>query len=132
MVSSVDGEENFILVMSVKIMESMNLGDDIAVLNQAKLLFSILPDDKKKELKIPPVEKRIEGLLEDEHTMRILRLMQKIKSETETSIEYYYKDRGQDERLYYNKELETDLISVNKEIRNAISKIIADNQGITL
>jgi hypothetical protein len=61
--------------------------------------------------------------------MRTLKLMQRVKTEIDTSIEYYDEDVGQDSRLFYQTKLEGMMIGLQEEIRGVLAVIIREKTG---
>lgn len=114
------------------IMESINEDQHISMLNQTELLLNTLEDKFIKEHKLTDLKNKINQILTSETNMRVLRLMQRIKKETDTSIEYYDADRGQDERLFYQQGLEEEMLGLQNEIRKALSTIIKEKTSGTL
>lgn len=124
----VEQEDSFVFEIVRTIINGINKDEHITVLNNVSLLFNIIdPDLKDKEIK--SLEKEVDEILNNHNTMRVLRVINKVKEENSTSIEYYYKDRGRDARLFYNYELENKMMTLNKRIRIALSKII-NNTGV--
>ena len=117
-------EHNFVYEQIVKIMESINNDDILSMLNEADLLLKLMPEEFKKEHKLTILEKKIKEIIVNEEMLRDIKLYKRLKTETETSTEYYGKDRGSDERLHYNKEMEERIMKIQEKIRVAISKII--------
>jgi hypothetical protein len=123
----------FILDLCTKIIDSITIGDNIAMLNQTSIILQLYDKDFLKQNKLLELQKRIDATLTNEKNMRILRMMQTIKTETDTRIEYYDRDVGSDERLYYAQEMEEEMIDFEQEIRTAVSKIIQElstEQGV--
>ena len=117
-------ETSFLLEQTSAILSGMNKDDHVCVLNHTDILLSMIPDSIIKELKLQKLKFEVQALLQDKDQMRVLHLLQKVKEELETSIEYYYKDRGRDDRLYYNVDVETKMIRINAEIRKAIGSLL--------
>ena len=110
-----------------KIMDSINLDKPVTTLNETDLLIKTLPKkfiDKHKETII--VEAKIRNILMDKIAMRHLRLIQNIKSELETSTEYYDQDVGTDKRLNYKEGFEEVMTELNEEIRKLLSNVNKD------
>jgi len=110
-----------------KIMDSINLDKPVTTLNETDLLIKTLPKkfiDKHKETII--VEAKIRNILMDKIAMRHLRLIQNIKSELETSTEYYDQDVGTDKRLNYKEGFEEVMTELNEEIRKLLSNVNRD------
>lgn len=128
LLTNMDEEKGFMYNECMRIMDALNNDDTIAMLNETQIILRIIPDD----IKFDKLEKDISKILQDDKTMRILHLMKKIKAEVETAIEYYYIDRGRDERLFYQEDLEKKLNKLKEEIRIAISIILKNYGGIEL
>ena len=112
---------------TIKIMDSINLDKPVTTLNETDLLIKTLPKkfiDKHKETII--VEAKIRNILMDKIAMRHLRLIQNIKSELETSTEYYDQDVGTDKRLNYKEGFEEVMTELNEEIRKLLSNVNRD------
>jgi hypothetical protein len=117
----------FIIETCQKIMDSITINDHIAMLNNTSLLLKLFDKEYIKQNKLTNLQERITGTLTNEANMRTLRMMQTIKTETDTRIEYFeLPNRGSDERLFYQEEMEEDMINYEEEIRTAISKIIKE------
>lgn len=114
------------------IMESINEDQHIKMLNETELLLNTLDDKFLKEHRLNKLKTKINKILTTEQNMRILRLMQRIKKETDTSIEYYDADRGQDDRLFYQEELEEEMLDLQNQIRKALAIIIKEKTSGTL
>jgi hypothetical protein len=107
-----------------KIMTAIDEDENITMLNQTDLLLKMLEKKFKKEHELETTENKIKNFLQNTKNMRILRMQQKIKRETETAIEYYDRDIGRDERLFYQEKLEEDITKLQEEIRRTLSIII--------
>jgi hypothetical protein len=97
------------------------------------LILKMFDNKYLKANNLIELQKRIKATLTSESNMRTLRLMQTIKTETDTRCEYFDADVGSDSRLFYQEEMEEDMISYEEEIRTAISKIIkelSEEEGI--
>jgi hypothetical protein len=108
-------------------MDAISESDHISMLNHASLILSMTSDETKKRL--PQVNKlllKINKVLTYEPNMRILKLMQKITKEVETSVEYYSPPISNDERLFYKQNLEQEMINFGHEIRRVIAEIIKE------
>jgi hypothetical protein len=115
------------------LMEAITENDHVAMLNHTSLILQSIPDDTKKRL--PQTKKLLEKInrtLHHEGNMRILRLMQRIKKEVDTAIEYFDEDIGSDHRLFYKEELEDEMIMYENEIRKIIADIIKDQTENTI
>lgn len=107
------------------IMTAINNDEPITILNETSLLIKTLDEEFKKEHpKIKKLEKKIKQLITNPKNNRIIRLNNIIKKEIETYIEYLDRDIGQDERLYYQEQLEEELTTITEEIRELLSLII--------
>lgn len=98
--------------------------DQISVLTETDILLKTLNSKFIKEHQLEKLQKRIDHFLLNQTNYRLLRLNQKVKLEIDTAIEYYDKDIGMDDRLFYQEELEQDLMELNRDIRNFIAIII--------
>lgn len=121
-----DYTTQFIIDTCTKIIDSITINDNIAMLNNMSLILKMFEKDFLKQNKLLELQKRIDATLTNEQNMRILRMMQTIKTETDTRIEYFDKDIGSDERLFYQQEMEEEMIGFEQEIRTAVSKIIKE------
>lgn len=109
------------------LMDCISESDHVAMLNHASLILSSIPDETKKRLpQTTKILTKINKVLTYEPNMRILRLMQKVKKEVDTGIEYYSPEIGNDERLFYKQNLEKEMISFEHEIRKVMADIIKD------
>lgn len=72
------------------------------------------------------LQKSIDKILNNEKHMRILRLMQTIKTEVDSRIFYYDRDYGSDPTLFYQKETEETMLSLESDIRKAVAVIIQE------
>jgi len=123
----------FTLDLCMKIIDTINTGDNVAMLNQTSILLQLVDKEYLKKNKLIDLQKRIKVTLTNEPNMRILRMMQTIKTETDTRIEYLDQDRGNDERLFYQEDMEKEMIVFEEEIRTAVSIIIkelSDDEGV--
>jgi len=108
-----------------KISEAMNEDKIVTTLNETSILIKTLPfKDEFKE-----IEKEIDEILNKSEILRKLRLNQTIKNETETRIEYYDEDIGEDKRTKYDKETENMILKLQKKIRIIMGKIIQETSG---
>lgn len=124
-----DDEVNFFYEIGNKIMESISTDDNIDMLNQTDLLMKSLTNEFKKRNNLNKIETEIRTILKDTDKMRILRILQRVKKESELAIEYYHKDVGNDERLFYNEETEKQMFELQEKIRTALSKVIKEMQS---
>lgn len=108
------------------IMSAINEDQHINMLNETELLLNTLDTKFLTKHRLTKLQKKINKVLTSEENMRILRLMQRIKTETDTSVEYYDKDIGQDERLFYQQEMEEEMLEFQNEIRKALATIIKE------
>jgi hypothetical protein len=123
----------FTLDLCMKIIETINTGDNVAMLNQTSIILQLFDKEYLKQNKLIDLQKKIDNTLKDEKNMRVLRMMQTIKIETDTRIEYLDEDRGSDQRLFYQQEMEEEMIQFEKEIRTAVSTIIkelSEDEGV--
>jgi len=116
----------FTLDLCMKIIDTINTGDNVAMLNQTSILLQLFDKEYLKKNKLADLQKRIKATLTNEPNMRVLRMMQTIKTETDTRIEYLDEDRGNDERLFYQEDMEKEMIGFEEEIRTAVSTIIKE------
>lgn len=116
----------FTLDLCTKIIDTINVGDNIAMLNQTSILLQLYTKDFLKQNKLLELQERIDKVLGNEKNMRILRMMQTIKIETDTRIEYFDENIGSDHRLDYEQGMEEEMIGFEQEIRTAVSKIIKE------
>jgi hypothetical protein len=112
-----------------KIMEAINKDDHVTMLNETDLILKVMGQEFLKAHKFGKIHAKIKEILNDEPSMRILKLMQRVKTEVDTSIEYYDKDRGQDERLFYQTPVEEQMIYIQEDIREVLSTIIREKTG---
>jgi hypothetical protein len=118
--------ERFIIDTCTRILDSITNDDNIAMLNQTSMILQLYDKEFLKANKLLKLQEKIDNTLTNEKNMRILRMMQTIKTETDTRIEYYDQDIGQDERLFYQQDMEEEMIAFQQEIRVAVSKIIKE------
>lgn len=104
------------------IMKAISTDDPYTALTETDLLLKTI--NVKDYPSANELQKKIDSFLLDKTNNRILRLNSVTKREIETHIEYLDKDIGQDHRLFYQKELEEDLISLYGEIRTFLANII--------
>ena len=121
-----DYTSQFIIDTCTKIIDSITNDDNIAMLNNTNLILNLFDKKYLKENQLTDLQKRINATLTNEANMRILRMMQTIKTETDTRIEYYDEDRGQDNRLFYQQEMEEEMLNYQQEIRQAMAIIIKE------
>lgn len=107
-------------------MDSITNDDNIAMLNNTNLVLNLFDKKYLKQNNLTDLQKRINNTLTNEANMRILRMMQTIKTETDTRIEYYDEDRGSDNRLFYQQEMEEEMLNYQQEIRQAMAIIIKE------
>jgi hypothetical protein len=112
-----------------KIMEAINKDDHVMMLNETDLLLKVMGQEFMNAHKFGKIYAKIKEILNDEPSMRVLKLMQRVKTEVDTSIEYYDKDRGQDERLFYQTPIEEQMIHTQEDIRKVLSTIIREKTG---
>ena len=116
----------FVIDLCIRIVDAINQGDNVAMLNQASIMLQLYDKDFLKQNKLLDLQRRIDATLTNEPNMRILRMMQTIKIETDTRIEYMDENIGSDHRLFYQQEMEEEMIGFEQEIRTAVSKIIKE------
>jgi hypothetical protein len=122
-------ENNSIELITNQITIIMNAMDEdqcYSCLNETDFLLKMIPSELQKEKNVFKLHRRIKNFLLNQDNVRILRLMQKIKSEPETSVEYYDRDYGSDERLLFQNELEADLLITYDEIKTFLSWLIRE------
>ena len=126
----------FLIEQVTKIMDSINEDQPMTTLNETDLLIHTLDKEFQEthSEEIDALKAIIQNFLEDPKNNRALRMNTRIKQETETCIEYYDKDRGQDTRLFYEKNLESDLNKANTQIRRLLAKVIKEklNEDVDL
>lgn len=122
--------DNLLIQQIGRIMEAINDDDNVVILNETSLLFEILPDHIIKEHE--GLKKEIITISEDGQKIRSLRLTKRIKEETETAIEYYGKDIGNDERLIYKRTLEKEMLTLQNKIRRFLAVIVKKYMGGTI
>lgn len=115
---------DFMYEQVVKIMNSINADDNTTMINETDLLLKTLPEKFKEDYELIKLEKEIQKIFNDKDEMRILRIIQKIKIDGESCIEYYDIDKGQDHRLFYREELEKKFFNLQEKIRKALSVIL--------
>jgi len=108
------------------IMNSINEDKYLNMLNETALLLQILDNEFKTQHNLTKIEKIINKILTDDTKVRVLKLLQRIKNETDTAIEYYDRDIGQDARLFYQEQFEKDMINIQTNIRKALAIIIKE------
>lgn len=113
-----------ILNLIEKIQTAIAEDEAISALSETDLLLKILDDEYKKKNKLDKIQKKITHFLTNPNNSRMLRLQQRLKREIDTAIEYYDEDIGNDHRLFYQKEMEEDIIALYDEIRTAMATII--------
>jgi hypothetical protein len=125
-------EVDYTYEQTIRIIHNMSLDDYNGMLNETDILLNCFDDEKLKIFGLIDLRKKISSLLVDEGKMRLISLLQKIKTETDTGIEYLDEDRGLDERLIYRPKLEKELLELKSEIRKAISKILKNKKELEL
>jgi hypothetical protein len=121
-----DDTIQFTLDLCTKIIDSITANDNVAMLNQTSVILKLYDNEFLKQNKLLELKKKIELTLSNEKNMRILRMMQTVKTEVDTRIEYFDADVGSDQRLFYQQEMEEEMIMFENEIRTAVSKIIIE------
>ena len=116
----------FTLDLCMKVIDSINANDSVAMLNQTSILLKLQDKEFLKDNNLIKIKEKIDKTLTNEKNMRVLRMMQTIKTEVDTRIEYFDADIGADHRLFYQQEMEQEMISFEQEIRKAISTIITE------
>lgn len=122
-------EIEYTLIKVNRIMEAMNNDDELSVLNETDLLLKVLP--KKNKPEIISLSDEIKKLLLNDEKMRIIKLLRKVKEESDSGTEYYDLERGNDPKLFYQKDYEETINSLNDRIRTLLSIIIRDKVGET-
>lgn len=120
---------DFTLNTIEKIMHAINEDESYVAMNETDLLLKTLDSKYKKEKKLDELELSIANFLKNPKNSRLLRLLQKVKREIDTGIEYYDEDIGNDHRLFYQNDLEEDVNIVYEKIRAALASIIKDKLG---
>jgi hypothetical protein len=110
------------------IMQSMNNDDQLSVLNETDLLLKFL---EKKKNAFLSLEKEISSILLDKDKMRIVKLLKKVKEESDSGVEYYDEERGNDSKLTFNEEYEKTMNILNDKIRSLLAEIIKEKIGET-
>lgn len=103
---------------------AMNEDYQYTALAETDLLLKTLTPQFIKDKKLDDLQKLISTILRKPEYNRILRMNQRIKIDQETALEYYDEDIGTDERLFYQKDLEKDLIKANERIREFLAILI--------
>jgi hypothetical protein len=126
-----DQEENADIIISQIqiIMSAIDEDQCYTALNECDFFIKMLPVELQKEKNIAKLQKRLNNFLLNQSNVRILRLLQKLKTEVDTAIEYFDLDIGTDERLFFQTELEQDLLLTYAEIRNMFGWIIREKLG---
>jgi hypothetical protein len=107
-----------------RITEAMNEDDPITAITETNILLQSLNPQFLKDNQLEWLLKQTHKLLTDPDLNRLLRLNKRLKEEVETAIEYYDKNIGSDQRLYYQHQIEKDLNKTYAHIRTMISIII--------
>lgn len=114
-----------LLIDQIKtVMVSINADDPYTTMNETDLLLKTLNDDFKLLHGLDELQKRLDNFLLVPANNRILRLNSRIKQELETAIEYYDTDIGQDTRLLFQNDLESDILEVMSDIRSFLALLI--------
>lgn len=114
-----------LLIDQIKtVMVSINADDPYTTMNETDLLLKTLVPEFKKTHDLDKLQKKIDNFLLQPANNRILRLNSRIKQELETAIEYYDADIGQDTRLLYQNDLESDILEVMGDIRTFLALLI--------
>jgi hypothetical protein len=125
-------EIDYTYEQTIRIIHCMSVDDYHGMLNETDILLNCFDDEQIKVLGLSFLAKKISGLLVDEKWMRLVSLLQKIKAEVDTGIEYFDDDRGLDERLIYRPKLEKELLELKRDIRKAISNILKKKKEMEL
>jgi len=123
-------ETDYIYSLTERILNYIREEDYLGMLNETDVLLKFLEDNFKIEQSLEKLEKEIHTLLLDESRMRIVKLLQSVKTEQDTKIEYYDIDRGIDERLKYRGTVEKELLTLQEKIRDMISKVLKNKSRI--
>lgn len=123
-------ETDYIYSLTERILNYIREEDYLGMLNETDVLLKFLEDNFKNEQSLEKLEKEIHTLLLDESRMRIVKLLQSVKTEQDTKIEYYDIDRGIDERLKYRGTVEKELLTLQEKIRDMISKVLKNKSRI--
>lgn len=120
-------EIEFILNKINYILQSMSHDDTLTTLQETDLLFKILPKKKRPDLIM--LEEKVRNILLDNEEMRIIKLLRKVKEDSDSGAEYYDADRGNDKKLFYAKEHENKILILFDEIRTALAVLIKEKIG---
>lgn len=110
------------------ILQAMDADDELSVLNETDLLLKSIPMNNKEVISL---KKELHSILLGVDKMRIIKLLRKIKEDSESGVEYYDTDRGNDPKLHFDKEMERTMLRLNDDIRTALSIIIKEKIGET-
>lgn len=117
-------EKDFLYEQVIKIMTAMNQDQQYTMLNETDLILNIIPPSFKEAYDFLELGKEVRGILNNKDKLKHLKLIQRIKAETETGIEYYSQDLGDDERLLYGEDFENTMMTLQQKIRDALGKIM--------
>jgi hypothetical protein len=111
------------------IMGAIDEDESYTVLNETDFLIKILPKELQEEKKIVKLKRRLDNFLLNKQNSRLLRLLQKLKTEPDVAVEYFAQDYGTDERLLFQEELEADMLTTYAEIRDVLAWIVREKLG---
>ncbi len=114
------------------ITKSLNADDAISAISETDTLMKTLSKENIEKYKLKELQRLCNTFLLDNKNNRILRINQRIKEEQETAIEYYDKDIGEDHRLFYDEELEKELLKTYNEIRKLLATLIKEKLTDTI
>jgi len=126
-----DQEENADIITNqiTIIMGAIDEDQCYTAVNECDLLIKMLPLEIQAEKAVIKLHRRIKNFLLNQNNVRILRLLQKLKTEVDTAIEYFDEDIGTDARLNFQTELEADLLIAYDEMRTFFAWIIREKLG---
>ena len=107
-----------------KVMHAIGEDEAITALSETDLLLKMLDEEYIKKYKLEKLKTDISHFLKNPDNSRMLRLQQRLKREVDTAIEYYDEDIGNDHRLFYQKDMEEDLIALYDDIRTGMAIIM--------
>lgn len=119
------GKIEYYLGQIEKITQAMNEDNPITVFENTDILLQTFDSTFIKTHGFEPLNKKIKQYLTNPQSNRLLRLNSRVKLEIETSIEYYDKNIGHDERLDYDKNFEKEILEVYTMTRRLLAIIIS-------
>jgi hypothetical protein len=104
------------------------LSDDapMRVLTLTDILLKASGEEFVKKHDLEDLQDSIHNMLLNKTNFRVIRLNNLIKGEMELGCEYLDKNRGSDTRLYYNEELEDELMDIYKRVRDFLAILIRE------